>query len=376
MSYYATPILYLNMGGEMLYVLQQRLKTQKISSDKTIQGQCMMNDVIHALLNPQQLHEIFDNVPLMSLLSLRAILERVVLSSIMRLDDNSMNKLFDLMIMMVKYQLVTATGPREVFLSTLNHLDALRDMAAIDRTLGKHVDFTHQLLLDTYGHMNHKEIWQIRTECLREIRNHNVRVSILLRLGMQNQDASFNRLVQRYDEQYEERREVLENIKLVDYSDDEGSAGSLALCGDRVTLLGKNVYSSTYGRVQSSSRSSQNLSQVVAVSNKSMRKELETLAAQLGKEETAPVRPFSLHLFGNDNDRSMDCTPDNCGYADRIDDMQDGNFNDDRNNRSVTEYKRNLVKNVNSEFSENDNKVAAPACTKAMDLMNLLDAMR
>ncbi|XP_032454766.1 protein OSCP1 isoform X1 [Nasonia vitripennis] len=375
MSYYATPILYLNMGGEMLYVLQQRLKTQKIGSDKTIQ---VMNDVIHALLNPQQLHEIFDKVPLMSLLSLRAILERVVLSSIMRLDDNSMNKLFDLMIMMVKYQLVTASGPREVFLSTLNHLDALRDMAAIDRTLGKHIDFTYQLLLDTYGQMNHKEIWQIRTECLRQIRNHNVRVSILLRLGMQNQDASFNRLVQRYDEQYEERREVLENIKLVDYADDEGSAGSLAFSGDRVTLLGKNVYSSTYGRVQSSSssRSSQNLSQVVAVSNKSMRKELETMAAQLGKEEAAPVRPFSLHLFGNDNDRSMDCTPDNCGYADRIDDMQDGNFNDDRNNRSVTEYKRNLVKNVNSEFSENDNKVAAPACTKATDLMNLLDAMR
>lgn len=39
MSMHATPILYLNMGGEMLYVLQQRLKAQKIDIDKTVQGQ-------------------------------------------------------------------------------------------------------------------------------------------------------------------------------------------------------------------------------------------------------------------------------------------------------------------------------------------------
>lgn len=90
--------------------------------------------------------------------------------------------------------------------------------------------------------MNLKEIWQIRTDCLQEIQDHNVRVSILLRLGMQNQDATFNRLSQqRYDEQYKERREVLDNIKLVDYTDDDGSLGSLTLFGDRVTLLGKNV---------------------------------------------------------------------------------------------------------------------------------------
>lgn len=138
-------------------------------------------------------------------------------------------------------------------------------------------------------------------------------------------------------------------------------------------------YSSTYGRVHgiSNSSSSQSLSQVVAVSNKSMRKELETLAAQLGKEEAAPVRPFSLHLFANDNqDRNMDCTPDNSKFDQRsIDDELDeeGNLNDDRN-QPVNEYKHNLVENINSEFS--DHEAAAPAaCTEAMDLMNLLDVM-
>ena len=96
-------------------------------------------------------------------------------------------------------------------------------------------------MFKTYGNMAYKEIWQVRNECLREIQDHNVRVSILLRLGMQNQDATFNRLIQRYDEKYRDRREVLEHVKLLDYSDDESVIGSLAFYGNRVTLLGRNV---------------------------------------------------------------------------------------------------------------------------------------
>jgi hypothetical protein len=105
-----------------------------------------MNEVIGAFLDPKQLQLIFDGKLHMHVHSLRTILERVVLSSIMKLDANSMNKLFDLMIMMVKYQLDTATGPREVILLTLNHIDAVRSMA-IDKTLHVHVDLAHQLLL-------------------------------------------------------------------------------------------------------------------------------------------------------------------------------------------------------------------------------------
>ena len=107
----------------------------------------MLNDVIYAMLNWKQLEVIFTRGPLMGLTTLRPILERVVLSSIMKLDGNSMNKLFDLMIMMVKYQLATVSGPREVILSTLNHVDAVRDMV-VDRTLSEQIEFVHQLVVD------------------------------------------------------------------------------------------------------------------------------------------------------------------------------------------------------------------------------------
>lgn len=97
--------------------------------------------------------------------------------------------------------------------------------------------------LQTFGSMTHKELWQIRNECLIQLQSHrNVRVSVLLRLGMQNEDTSFNRIVQRYDEKYLERREILDNVKIIDFLDDEAEGmGSLSLFGRRETLLGTNV---------------------------------------------------------------------------------------------------------------------------------------
>ncbi|XP_014218130.1 protein OSCP1 [Copidosoma floridanum] len=370
MIYCATPILYLNMGGEMLYVLQQRLQAQKISPEKTTQ---VINDVTGALLNPKQLEVVFDRGPLMRLAWLRTSLERVALCSIMKLDDNSSNKLFDLMIMMVKYQLATATGPREVILSTLNHLDAIRDMV-MDKKLRGYVDNAHRYIVETYGGMTYKEIWSIRDDCLTEIQSHCVRVSMLLKLGMQNEDTSFNRLIQRYNEKYQERREVLENFKLLDYSEDENVMGSLSFCGNRVTLLGRNIYLPTFGLVPNI-RLTRSLHHdhhhpIVEVSNKSMRQEIETLAKQLGKEDTPPMRPFSLKLFGHDDRAAMDCcTPDESAVHSSNKD-EDGNLVS-KATRDIEAYRTNLITSIDTDFAD----VEQSPRPQEMDIMNMLDAV-
>lgn len=38
MAHRALPLLYVNMGGEMLYILSQRLKAQRIDADKAHRG--------------------------------------------------------------------------------------------------------------------------------------------------------------------------------------------------------------------------------------------------------------------------------------------------------------------------------------------------
>lgn len=93
----------------------------------------------------------------------------------------------------------------------------------------------------TYGSMSYRQVWEVRNRCLHELHAVNVRVSALLRLGLQNQDASFNRLVQPYDEKYNERRDQLDHLKLADYVDEDGLLGSFSPHGDRATLLGRSV---------------------------------------------------------------------------------------------------------------------------------------
>lgn len=94
----------------------------------------VLNDVTLALLNPAIVSTIFEPSTKIDMSLMRQTLERVVSSSIMRLDNNSMDKLFDLMIMMVKYQFTQATGPRELLLIALNHTDAMRDMVTEEST--------------------------------------------------------------------------------------------------------------------------------------------------------------------------------------------------------------------------------------------------
>lgn len=54
MSLHCNPIIYLNMGGEMLYVLQQRLKAQKINTRKTTIGKKNLFLILYTEKNDAQ----------------------------------------------------------------------------------------------------------------------------------------------------------------------------------------------------------------------------------------------------------------------------------------------------------------------------------
>merc|ERR1719215_1459974 len=116
------PILVVNMGGEMVYILEQRLQAQKIPESK---GQKVLSDVVRTMYYPRFIEELFKPQEMYSIQSTRQIFDRLAHSSIMRLNESSMDKLFDLMAMGFKYQVVSSTMPQEMVDITQNHLDAL-----------------------------------------------------------------------------------------------------------------------------------------------------------------------------------------------------------------------------------------------------------
>ena len=98
------PLVIVNMGGEMVYILAQRLQAQNVPLDKSKR---VLQDVIRTMYNKMFIEELFRPQDVYSVMSVRQIFDRLALSSIMRLNESSMYKLFDLMAMGFKYQMLS-----------------------------------------------------------------------------------------------------------------------------------------------------------------------------------------------------------------------------------------------------------------------------
>ena len=111
-------------------------------------------------------------------------------SSIMRLNESSMSKLFDLMTMGVKYQLLQATDPCEYIQVTLNHLESLK-LIVNDRSVGKLLDNAAANCIALYQDLSPAGLAMLHQTVCDYFQGRLVKVSIFLQEGVQNNDGSF-----------------------------------------------------------------------------------------------------------------------------------------------------------------------------------------
>ena len=72
------------------------------------------------------MEELFKPQEIYNKAALKSLFHDLAHASIMRLNDTSMGKLYDLMTMVFKWQIFSVTNPKELILVTLNHLDGIR----------------------------------------------------------------------------------------------------------------------------------------------------------------------------------------------------------------------------------------------------------
>ncbi|XP_077538685.1 organic solute carrier partner 1 isoform X1 [Haemaphysalis longicornis] len=174
MAHRALPLLYVNMGGEMLYILSQRLKAQRIDADKAHR---VMSDIVAAMLGARLVNELFRLQPLYSARAMRSLFEKITHSSVMRLSPASMDKLYDLMRMVTKYQVWSCSSPRDLLPLTLKHLEAAGpggDADHVAKAVQKHLE-----------PLDLASLQRARYALLRFFQDVHVRVSVLLRSGAQ-----------------------------------------------------------------------------------------------------------------------------------------------------------------------------------------------
>jgi hypothetical protein len=185
------PIIIYNLGGEMIYILCSRLKAQNIPIDKSKK---VINDVVSNLFSNKFENEILKHQKCPKHSNIRRVFENLAHSSIMRLNATSMSKLFELMLMSLKLEIVRTRYPEEIYQVTLNHLTSIKDiLIKMDKELNK--DLIERLeniisrYVEIYVKLNSYDYFILKSTILRFLQGKNVKVSIFIQDGYQDNSS-------------------------------------------------------------------------------------------------------------------------------------------------------------------------------------------
>lgn len=182
----ALPFLIVNMGGEMIYILNQRLLAQKIPVDKADK---VRSDVIRHLFSEEFIRELISPQSLYSMTSTRQVFDKIAQSSIMKLQTSSMNKLFDLMLMGVKMQILNLAYPEQLLKLTLNHIQELIGLTSIKECVNL-LNGTCEKLVKVYSNLGSATFNRIKQALLRFFQNRQVKVTMFLHNNLQLNDGT------------------------------------------------------------------------------------------------------------------------------------------------------------------------------------------
>ena len=184
------PVIINCLGGEMIYILCSRLKAQSISEEKSIR---VIKDIGNLLYNKKFQNDLYIHKKPNKHQEVKSIFETLAHSSIMRLNSTSMNKLFELMLMTLKLQILRTRYAEEIYQITLNHFDGVIEiMNIVDPTDTNLIDMVKNSMenfINVYRKFNPYDYIILKSVILRFLQGKNVKVSIFIQENLQDSSS-------------------------------------------------------------------------------------------------------------------------------------------------------------------------------------------
>ncbi|XP_056597755.1 protein OSCP1a isoform X2 [Triplophysa dalaica] len=258
-----------------------------------------MNDIATTLFSKTFLEEILKPQDVFTHRGLRTVLTRIAHASIMRLNSASMDKLYDLMTMAFKYQILLSPRPRDLLLITFNHTDGIKGLVKDSHNLVNQINEAQRQLIELYTPLSDGDFQLIRHTLLVLFQDMQTRVSIFLEEKIQNPNGRFvlstsgpvpygyevPGSIRWFTKGREVRRTMFPSGE--NYVQALNDA-SFDLSGDRVTRLGTNMYSKASpedSRPSDTSNRTRKQKQVEYAPNLLATEELNLLAKLMGGME-------------------------------------------------------------------------------------------
>ncbi|XP_030597260.1 protein OSCP1a isoform X1 [Archocentrus centrarchus] len=323
MSMRTLPLVFINLGGEMLYILDQRLRAHNTSEDHSDKGlwsendrKRVMNDIVGTMFSKAFMDELLKPQQLYSHRTMKTVLTRLAHASIMRLNPASMDRLYELMVMAFKYQVFLCPRPKDLLLISYNHMDAIREFVKDTPVVVNQVDETHRKIIEAYSSLSEGQFQLLRQTLLIFFQDMHVRVSLFLKNQIQNPNGRFALTT---SGPVPQGTDVPGLIRIFDCHGREvrrrefpsgGSytsairEGSFELRGNRVIRLGMNMYTVDHPEETHTSRASS--VKTDDTPNPLAKEELNLLARLMGsmKAENKPrgESGFRINLFTTDEE--------------------------------------------------------------------------
>lgn len=155
----------------------------------------VIHDVTAVLLEPKFIDSLIvgstqPNAQLLTEEHCKFMLKDIATCSLMRLDDGSMDKLWNLMTMIYKWQLFQSKQQYHLMDITFRHLQAVGNFYP-DEKRSMLIDFTKNTLLDFWNSCSDDDQHSIYRTNKAWLELFNTKISLLIRLGFQAIDGTF-----------------------------------------------------------------------------------------------------------------------------------------------------------------------------------------
>lgn len=155
----------------------------------------VIHDVTTVLLDPKFLESLINgsmhnNAQLLTAEHCKFMLNDIATCSLMRLDETSMEKLWNLMTMVYKWQLFVSRHQHNLLDITFRHLDAINRLYP-DARRHMLIDYAKNMLLDFWNSCGEEQQLSIYRTNKAWLQCFNTKISLLIRLGFQAMDGSF-----------------------------------------------------------------------------------------------------------------------------------------------------------------------------------------
>lgn len=203
----ANPFLILGYGAQMMFILEQRLLAQNVKNEK---GCKVLSDVAGSLYDPSFIDELLKPTAgssnasaarMWSPQETRQVFENLASSSIMKLSSASMDKLYDLMTMGLKYSTIMSVFPRDITHNSLRLLGAIQELLNTaasgagnperNNAILSHVNAAISSLYAVSETLSLGQCMDIRYGMLNFLQGRKIRVTLFLNEGLQNKQGQF-----------------------------------------------------------------------------------------------------------------------------------------------------------------------------------------